>query len=357
MNRYWSETIKGIAPYIPGEQPKAGRLVKLNTNENPYPPSTEVLEAMKSAVTDKLRLYPDPNCSQLRETASRHFGLPADMIFAGNGSDEILAFCYKAFFDPGDLVLFPDITYNFYEVYADLFGVSYRTIPLTEDFEVPVPAFSGNADGIILANPNAPTGRILALEEIEILVKRNRQAVVIVDEAYIDFGGESALALVSDYDNLLVVRTFSKSRSLAGLRIGLAMGHPGLIEALIRVRDCVNCFTVDWIAQAGAIASLNDQETFTRNIGRITATRERMTDRLRDTGFRVIGSRANFIMASHPALEAKALYGALRDRNIFVRHFPKPRIDSFLRITTGTNEDMDMLFDALLDILGRSSKP
>ncbi|BCG58741.1 histidinol-phosphate transaminase [Paenibacillus sp. URB8-2] len=351
MNKYWSETIKGIAPYVPGEQPRAGRLVKLNTNENPYPPSPKVLEAMREAVTDKLRLYPDPNCSRLRETASRHYGIPAEQIFAGNGSDEILAFCFKAFFDPGDTILFPDITYNFYEVYGELFGVSYRTVPLTESFDVPVEEFIPSNDGVILANPNAPTGKTISLEDIESLIKRNRQAVVIVDEAYIDFGGESSIGLIPKYDNLLVIRTFSKSRSLAGLRIGLAMGHSSLIEALIRVRDCINCFTVDWIAQAGAIASLEDTETFSHYIDRIAATRSRMTEHLRYAGFRVIDSSANFLMMSHPMIPAKTLYETLRERNIFVRFFPKPRIDNYLRVTIGTDEEMDIFYDALMDIV------
>lgn len=351
MNKYWSETIKGITPYVPGEQPRAGRLVKLNTNENPYPPSPEVLEAMKAAVTDKLRLYPDPNCSRLREAASRHYGIPAEQIFAGNGSDEILAFCFKAFFDPGDMILFPDITYNFYEVYADLFGVSYRTVPLTESFEVSASEFSSDNDGIILANPNAPTGKTLSLEDLETLIQSNRQAVVIIDEAYIDFGGESSIGLIPKYDNLLVIRTFSKSRSLAGLRIGLAMGNRSLIEALIRVRDCINCFTVDWIAQAGAIASLEDTGTFSHYIGRITATRGRMTEYLRDADFHVIDSSTNFLMMSHPFLRAKTLYEALREKNIFVRYFPKPRIDNYLRVTIGTDEEMDIFYDAILDIV------
>ncbi|AKG34321.1 histidinol-phosphate transaminase [Paenibacillus durus] len=351
MNKYWSETIKGIAPYVPGEQPRAGRLVKLNTNENPYPPSPEVLNAMKAAVTDKLRLYPDPNCSRLRETASRHYGIPAEQIFSGNGSDEILAFCFKAFFDPGDMILFPDITYNFYEVYAKLFGVSYRTVPLTESFDVPVDRFFINNDGIIMANPNAPTGKAIPLEDIEALVKQNQQAVVIVDEAYIDFGGETSIGLIPKYDNLLVIRTFSKSRSLAGLRIGLAMGHSSLIEALIRVRDCINCFTVDWIAQAGAIASLEDTETFTRNIQTVIATRSRITSLLRQAGFEVVDSSTNFLLISHPRVEADTLNEALRGQNIFVRFFPRPRIDKYLRVTIGTDEEMDILYEALLGLV------
>ncbi|MDT3426893.1 histidinol-phosphate aminotransferase [Paenibacillus forsythiae] len=351
MNKYWSETIKGIAPYVPGEQPRVGRLVKLNTNENPYPPSPEVLNAMRAAVTDELRLYPDPNCSLLRETASRYYGIPAEQIFAGNGSDEILAFCFKAFFDSGDTILFPDITYNFYEVYARLFGVSYRTVPLTESFDVPVEGFYTCNDGVILANPNAPTGKVISLKNLEALVKHNRQAVVIIDEAYIDFGGESAIGLIPKYDNLLVIRTFSKSRSLAGLRIGLALGHRGLIEALIRVRDCINCFTVDWIAQAGAIASLEDTETFTRNIQKVIATRDRITALLRQAGFRVVDSSTNFLLISHLKVKADALNEALRRQNIFVRLFPKPRIDNYLRVTIGTDEEMDILYQALLELV------
>ncbi|MBY9082450.1 histidinol-phosphate transaminase [Paenibacillus sp. HN-1] len=350
MNKYWSETIKGIVPYVPGEQPRAGRVVKLNTNENPYPPSEAVLEAMKAAITDRLKLYPDSNCTLLRHEAGSYYGISPDMIFAGNGSDEILAFCYKAFFDPGDCLLIPDITYNFYEVYADLFGIRYLSVPLATDFEVPVQAFRSACDGIILANPNAPTGKALPLTAIEDLVKNHPEAVIIVDEAYVDFGAESALPLLPLYDNLLVVRTFSKSRSLAGLRIGLAMGHPDLIEALIRVRDCVNCFTVDWIAQAGAIASLRDEATFRRNLASITGTRSKATSRLRTAGFKVIDSSTNFLMASCPGLPAKELYEALRSRNMFVRFFPKPRIDQYLRITIGTDEDMDILLDALIDL-------
>lgn len=350
MNKYWSETIKGIVPYVPGEQPRAGRLVKLNTNENPYPPSEAVLEAMKSAITERLKLYPDPNCTLLRQAAASYYGISPEMVFAGNGSDEILAFCYKAFFDPGDWLLIPDITYNFYEVYADLFGISYQTIPLTPEFEVSVQAFAEPCDGIILANPNAPTGKALPLIEIEALAKNHPEAVIIVDEAYVDFGGESAIPLLPFYDNLLVIRTFSKSRSLAGLRIGLAFGHPDLIEALIRVRDCVNCFTVDWIAQAGAIASLRDETTFRSNLASIVNTRSKATSLLRAAGFEVIDSSSNFLMASYPGLPAKEIYEALRSRNIFVRFFPKPRIDQYLRITVGTDEDMGILLDALTDL-------
>ncbi|NGM80837.1 histidinol-phosphate transaminase [Paenibacillus sp. 7124] len=351
MSKYWSETVKGITPYVPGEQPGARKVIKLNTNENPYPPSDQVLEAMKAAVSERLKLYPDPECKGLRQAAADYYELPLDYIFAGNGSDEILAFCFKAFFNPGETILFPDITYSFYEVYARLFEISYEKIPLDEHFDIPLESFFGPNGGVLLANPNAPTGKFTPVDRIRQILEHNPDKVVIIDEAYIDFGGESCVPLIPDYPNLLVVHTFSKSRSLAGLRIGLALGQSELIEGLNRVKNSINSYTLDAVAQVGGEQSLRDTAAFERNVRRIVETREHTVKSLRELQFEVIDSRANFIFATHPGIPAAELFDALRQRDIIVRYFAKPRIDNYLRISIGTDEEMEALCRALEDIV------
>lgn len=351
VSKFWSRIVNEITPYEPGEQPQHHQLIKLNTNENPYPPSEAVLDVMKQAVSGDLRLYPDPNCSKLKKTASQYYNLPSDHIFVGNGSDEILGFCFKAFFNPQDTILFPNITYSFYEVYARLFDISYKTVALNDHFEIPVEAFFQENKGIIIANPNAPTGKCLDMDTIRLILDKNPGSVVIIDEAYIDFGGTSSVELILEYNNLLVVHTFSKSRSLAGLRVGLALGQSELIEGLYRVKNSFNSYTLDRVALAGAEQSLRDIDTFKTNVNRIIQTRELVTGRLRDIGFNVVDSKANFIFISHSEVPAVTIFEKLKQRNIYVRYFQKPGIDNYLRVSIGTELEMNEFYEGVKEIL------
>lgn len=349
--RYWSSRIRDLTPYTPGEQPKDRQFIKLNTNENPYPPSPRVTEAVRAAAGADLRRYPDPDATPLLEALSRAYGVPQDRIFAGNGSDEVLSFAFQAFFDPGSTIVFPDITYSFYPVYANLYQIRCRRIPLGADFTLPVPAFFGGSDGVVIANPNAPTGMAVGPNALRAILEANPRAVVIVDEAYVDFGAESALPLIGDYPNLLVVQTMSKSRALAGLRVGFAFGQPGLIAALNCVKNSINSYTLDRLAIAGGVAALEDRDYFDLRRRQVMETRERAAAALRDLGFEVLPSQANFLFASHPAVPARALFDGLREAGILVRYFSQPRIDRFLRITVGTDEEMDALCRALAVLL------
>lgn len=351
MSNYWSEIVKNIIPYEPGEQPEGNQFIKLNTNENPYPPSNSVLKAMQEAINDDLRLYPEPTCCKLREVASKYYNLPMDYIFVGNGSDEILAFCFKAFFNPKDKILIPDITYSFYKVYAALFDILPELVPLKDNFDVPIESFFKQNRGIILANPNAPTGKLIELPVIKLILDNNPGSVVIIDEAYIDFGGASAVELISNYNNLLVIHTFSKSRSLAGLRVGLAMGHKDLIEGLNRVKNSFNSYTLDRVALAGAEQSLRDHESFITNTDLIIQTRKRISSDLRSIGFEVVESKANFIFISHPQIPAIDIYNELKHNKILVRHFNKDRIDNYLRVSIGTDGEMDRFYQVVQEIL------
>ena len=353
MSRYWSRIAGSVQPYVPGEQPREGILVKLNTNENPYPPSPKVIEAIGGAADGRLRLYPDPDCTDLRAALAARHGLPADHVFAGNGSDELLAFAFMAFFDPGRPILFPDVTYSFYPVYAGLFGLDHRTVPLRHDLTVPAQAFRRDNGGVVLANPNAPTGICLPAAEVLRIVEENPNALVLVDEAYVDFGGESVSAAVRDHPNLLVVQTFSKSRSLAGLRVGYALGRPELIEGIARIKSCFNSYTMDRLALAGALAAVEDEDYYRSANAMVAATRERIARDLRGLGFQVTDSRANFLFVSHRARRGGELFGGLRSRGILVRHFRQPeRIAEWLRISVGTDEEMDGLVRALAEMVG-----
>ena len=359
MNRYWSAIVHALTPYVPGEQPKLERLIKLNTNENPYGPSPRALEAMRAATSDSLRLYPDPNADQLRQTLARRHGLQPEQVFVGNGSDEVLAHAFMALLQHDDPLWYPDITYSFYPTYCKLYGIDHELIPLDEQFGIRVQDYLPQADrragAIIFANPNAPTGRPLSLDEVEQIVAGNPQAVVLVDEAYVDFGASSAVALVDKYPNLLVVHTFSKSRSLAGMRIGFAMGHAGLIEALERVKNSFNSYPLDRLAQAAAVASVEDDAHFRNSCAKVIATRETLVTHLHALGFEVLPSAANFIFARHAVRGGAELAKALRERSIIVRHFSKPRIDNFLRISIGTDAQSAALVQALVDILGQET--
>ena len=351
MSRYWSDLVNRLTPYVPGEQPQRDRLVKLNTNENPYPPSPKVLEALAAIGGDALRLYPDPDSMALRQSCARYNGLAPEQVFVGNGSDEVLAHVFQALLQHDLPLCFPDVTYSFYPVWCDLYGIDYRTIPLAGDFTVCPGDYPAENGGVIVPNPNAPTGVLMGLSSVRELLERCRNAVVVIDEAYIDFGGESASSLIGEYDNLLVVQTLSKSRSLAGLRVGIALANAELIAGLERVKNSFNSYPVDTVAQRAAKAALEDEAHFRDTCARVIASRERLSEALEDFGFEVLPSAANFIFARHPQRPARELFVMLRERDIIVRYFDKPRIDDYLRISIGTDADCDALLAALKEIL------
>lgn len=355
MSRFWSPVVGTLSPYVPGEQPKLQNLIKLNTNEHPYGPSPRVLEAIRAASDDTLKLYPDPSSDQLRQAIATAVGVQANQVFVGNGSDEVLAHAFLALLKHDKPLRFPDITYSFYPVYCGLYGIQYETVPLAADFSINVddylPGANGQAGAIIFPNPNAPTGRALSLTDVERIVAANPDAVVVVDEAYVDFGGESAVGLVARYDNLLVVQTLSKSRSLAGLRVGFAVGSAELIDGLERVKNSFNSYPIDRLASVGAVAALEDTEYFEQTRQAVIETRSRMTVGLEALGFEVLPSAANFVFARHPLKDAAGLAAALRERSIIVRHFRHARIDQFLRITVGTDEQVNLLLKALAEVL------
>ncbi|MEG1041156.1 MAG: histidinol-phosphate transaminase [Pseudomonas sp.] len=347
MSKFWSPFVKDLVPYVPGEQPKLARLVKLNTNENPYGPSPKALEAMRGELSDNLRLYPDPNSDLLKQAVAEYYGVKGNQVFLGNGSDEVLAHIFHGLFQHGAPLLFPDISYSFYPVYCGLYGIPYETVALDEQFQIRVEDYAKPNGGIIFPNPNAPTGCLLALEAIEQLLKANPETVVVVDEAYIDFGGQTAISLVDRYDNLLVTQTLSKSRSLAGLRVGLAVGHPDLIEALERIKNSFNSYPLDRMAIVGAAAAFADRAYFDDTCRKVIDSREQLVTELVARGFEVLPSAANFIFARHPQHDAGELSAKLREQGVIVRHFKQARINQFLRITIGTPEMNQALLDAL----------
>jgi len=352
MSQFWSKVVHQLTPYVPGEQPKINNLIKLNTNENPYGPSPKVLDALQKEAADTLRLYPDPNSDALKKAIAEYHGLNVNQVFVGNGSDEVLAHTFNALLKHDLPILFPDITYSFYPVYCGLYEIEFETVALNDAFEIRVEDYLKPNGGIIFPNPNAPTGCLLSLAEIERLLKSNRHSVVVVDEAYIDFGGESAVGLVNTYPQLLVVHTLSKSRSLAGLRAGYAVGHPELIDALHRVKDSFNSYPLDRFAQAGAIAAMQDKAYFNETCQRVIKTREHLVIELQKMGFEVLPSGANFIFARHPAHDGEVLANQLRSKNIVIRHFKKPaKIAQFLRITIGTEIECQALVEALKDMV------
>lgn len=347
MSKFWSPFVKDLVPYVPGEQPKLANLVKLNTNENPYGPSPKALAAMQAALSDDLRLYPDPNGDRLKQAVAAYYGIEPAQVFVGNGSDEVLAHAFHGLFQHGKPLLFPDVTYSFYPVYCGLYGIAYETLALDEQFQIRVEDFARPNGGIIFPNPNAPTGCLLALEAIERLLQANPDSVVLVDEAYVDFGGESAIALVGRYPNLLVTQTLSKSRSLAGLRVGLAVGHPDLIEALERIKNSFNSYPLDRLALAGAAAAFEDRSYFEQTCQAVIDSREQLVAELNGLGFEVLPSAANFVFARHPGRDAAAIAAALREQGVIVRHFKQARIAQFLRISIGTPAQNQALLDAL----------
>jgi histidinol-phosphate aminotransferase len=360
MSEFWNSRIKKLSPYVPGEQPKDRQIIKLNTNENPYPPSPKVIEAIKNAAGERLRLYPDPECAAFREAAAARYGVKPQQVFAGNGSDEILAFAFGAFFESGEKaaqILFPDITYSFYPVYANLWDIPYCTIALAEDFSININDYKIPSGGVIFPNPNAPTAVALPLDDIlslaEYLEKQGK--VLIVDEAYIAFSGgldaKSAVSHINTHSNLLTVHTFSKSASLAGLRFGFAIGNEKLIEGLCRARDSFNSYTLDLLALTGATAAVSDTAYYDEINSRVIATRERTASALHDLGFTVLPSSANFLFVKPPKISGAELFTALRKMGILVRHFNKDRIADYLRISIGTDEQMDKVLETCKKIL------
>ena len=352
MNRFWSESISGLTPYTPGEQPKIDNLIKLNTNENPYGPSPRVIDAIKAATDNSLRRYPDPNCSDLKRTIADYYLIQPEQVFVGNSSDEVLGHTFRALLKQSKDVLFPDLTYSFYPVYCSLFDIGFEKIALRNDFSLNIEDYNKPNGGIIFANPNAPTGLALNTQKIESLLKFNRDSVVVVDEAYADFSPHSAVSLINDYPNLLIVQTLSKSRSLAGLRVGFALGNANLIAALECVKNSFHPYALSRLSIAGAIAAIEDQPYFESTIDKVVSSRESSSAALASLGFEVLPSNANFLLARFPGRSAESLYTALRERGILIRYFNEPRITDYIRITIGNHDEMQMLADALADIIG-----
>ncbi len=347
----WEENVRKVVPYTPGEQPKIQNIIKLNTNENPYPPAPAVAEAIKNMDVDRFKKYPDPSCSVLVYAIADFYNVSSDKVFVGVGSDDVLAMAFLTFFNSDKPVLFPDITYSFYDVWANLYRIPFKQIPLNEDFTITKEDYFGENGGVVIANPNAPTGVELPLKDIEEILQKNRDVVVIVDEAYIDFGGESALPLIDKYDNLLVVQTFSKSRSMAGMRIGYAFGNEKLIKYLSDVKYSFNSYTMNTpTLELGALA-ISNRDYFDKTRNMVIGTRERVKKDLKNLGFEFADSKTNFIFAKHPKKSGKEIFANLRSRGIIVRRFDLPRIDEYLRISIGTDEEMDTLIRALKEII------
>ncbi|REB06462.1 histidinol-phosphate transaminase [Sporosarcina sp. BI001-red] len=351
MNELWSDMVQRTEPYTPGEQANGEDWIKLNTNENPYPPSPRVFKALQQALTSDLRKYPESDPEKLRYALAELHQVSADQVFIGNGSDEVLAFSFMAFFTPGKPIVFPAITYSFYPTYAALFNIAYDPIPLQEDFTLNEKAFYKSEGGVIFPNPNAPTGIVLPLETVERIVSENEGRIVIVDEAYIDFGGKTAIPLITRFDNLLVTRTMSKSRSLAGLRIGYAIGSTTAIEALNRIKNSFNSYTIDQLALTAGVAAVKDTKYFNTIVDAIIQTREQSKKVFESVGFTVLPSAANFLFVHHPEIPAKQLHKSLKDKQILVRHFSKPETEEWLRITIGSDDEMEQFFQQLFDVV------
>lgn len=350
----WEDNIRKVVPYVPGEQPSQQRMIKLNTNENPYPPPPGVTEALYTFDADRLRLYPDPKAGILVDAIAKRYQVQPEQVFVGVGSDDVLAMAFLTFFNSDKPILFPDITYSFYDVWADMLRIPYETVPLDGNLRIRKEDYYRENGGVVFPNPNAPTGELEDLADIEDILRHSQDSIVIVDEAYIDFGGESALRLLEKYGNLLIVQTLSKSWSLAGLRIGYAFGSKELIRYLNDVKYSFNSYTMNQLALALGAAALKDGEYFSETVNKIIATRERVKEEFRELGFVFAESKSNFLFVTHPKIAAKELFGALKEEKIYVRYFDKPRIDNYLRITVGTDDEMDMLIEFLRGYIRRS---
>lgn len=349
----WEENVRKVVPYVAGEQPNKKNMIKLNTNECPYPPAPGVVRAMKEMDYTALRLYPNPDVAPIVDCLAEYYHVKPGQVFVGVGSDDVISMAFLTFFHSGKPILFPDVTYSFYDVWANLYRIPFRQIPLTEDWQINPEDYKVENGGVIFPNPNAPTGLLQSLDTVEKIIQANRDVVVIVDEAYIDFGGESALKLIDKYDNLLVVQTFSKSRAMAGLRVGFCIGSEKLIGYLNDVKFSFNSYTMNMPSQALAVEAVKDDTYFKEVTGRIVATRERVKKELRELGFTFPDSYANFVFASHKTVPAKEIFEALREADIYVRHWDKPRIENYLRITIGTDEEMDRLIAFLKEFLAK----
>ena len=349
----WEKNVRNVVPYTPGEQPNRPKMIKLNTNENPYPPAPGVAKALQGLTGDSLRRYPDPAAGVLVRALAEHYGVPEQQVFVGVGSDDVLAMSFLTFFNSGKPILFPDITYSFYDVWADLFRIPYERQPLDENFQIRTEDYCKDCGGIVFPNPNAPTGIENNMEELEKIIAANPDVIVILDEAYIDFGGTSALSLVPKYDNLLVVQTFSKSRSLAGMRIGFAIGNEKLIKYLEDAKYSFNSYTMSAAALAAGAEAVRDDTYFQETLQKIIHTRERTKKELARLGFSYLDSKSNFIFATHPSCPAGELFEALKQADIYVRYFNKPRISNYLRISIGTDGEMDALIQFLEEYLRR----
>ena len=347
----WESYVRKVVPYVPGEQPQQERMIKLNTNENPYPPAPGVVEALKSFDVDKLRLYPEPTCKVLVDAIAEYYGLNSNQVFVGVGSDDVLSMSFLTFFNSGRPILFPDITYSFYDVWADLYRIPYECQPLDENFCIRKEDYLKENGGIVIANPNAPTGVMADVSVLEEIIRANPDSVVIIDEAYVDFGGQSCVPLIGKYENLLVVQTFSKSRSMAGMRIGYAMGNEKLIKYLNDVKFSFNSYTMNATAIAAGVASVEDEQYFQETVAKVVSTRERIKKELSRLDFVFTDSRTNFIFAAHKRVPAQEIFDALRANQIYVRHWNKPRIENHMRISIGTDEEMDTVIRFLEEYL------
>ena len=353
MNDLWKKNLRDIEPYVPGEQSKDRDIVKINANENPYPPSPKAVEALKNFDTDRLRFYPQANATALKQAIADFYEVKAENVFVGNGSDDVLALAFQAFFNGDKPIAYPDITYSFYPVWCRLLGIEYVNYPLDENFRINVEDYKAENGGVVIPNPNAPTSIGEGREFVEKLMEYNRDSVVIIDEAYCDFGGVSSVPLIEKYENLLVTGTFSKSRSLAGMRIGFAIGSKTLIDTLEAVKNSYNSYTVDALSIAMGIEAMKDVEYFNETISKIIATRTRVTEELRSLGFEVLDSQTNFIMATHKGYDMKEMFEYLKENKIFIRYFNQPRINKYVRITIGTNDEMNKFLNGVKDFINK----
>ncbi|MDE7192348.1 MAG: histidinol-phosphate transaminase [Oscillospiraceae bacterium] len=347
----WKDNLIKIQPYTAGEQPNKTDFIKLNANENPYPPSPRVLKAIREFNGESLKKYPNADAAPLAAALAKRFGLERENVFVGNGSDDVLALCFRAFFNSGKPVLYPDITYSFYPVWCEMLRIPYETVPVDGSFNIDSADYRRPNGGVVIANPNAPTSIGRELDFIRDILHHNRESVVIVDEAYVDFGGTSAIPLLKEYENLVITQTFSKSRSMAGMRIGCALGNKEIISALFAAKDSYNSYPMDSVAIAAGVASVEDEEYFAQTVSRVIASRERLSEELRALGFELPDSSANFVFAEHPKRSAREICEYLKTRDIYVRYFSKPRIDNRLRITVGTEQEIDALLGALNNFL------
>lgn len=353
MKDLWKKNLRDIEPYVPGEQSKDRDIVKINANENPYPPSPKAVEALNNFDTDKLRFYPQANATALKQAIAEYYKVKTENVFVGNGSDDVLALAFQSFFNGDKPIAYPDITYSFYPVWCRLLGIEYVNYPLDENFRINVEDYKAENGGVVIPNPNAPTSIGEGREFVERLMEYNQDSVVIIDEAYCDFGGISSVPLISKYENLLVTGTFSKSRSLAGMRIGFAIGSKTLIDTLEAVKNSYNSYTVDALSIAMGIEAMKDVEYFNETISKIIATRTRVTKELRSLGFEVLDSQTNFIMATHKDYDMKEMFEYLKENKIFIRYFNQPRINKYVRITIGTDEEMDKFLQGVKDFINR----